>query len=167
MTKNIKTLGMGFVGCLALAGSPSRALARDLQGRLGLGYNAEFANYRLTQVPAVSLKYAFTHDIGAEAIAGLATTTPGTSVLGVKFFKNLFYETNLNFYFMLGGGLETASNNSGAEFLGGFGAEYFIPGVESLGLSMETGASFDNLSGSFVLRTMGVSFLNAGIHFYF
>ena len=42
-----------------------------------------------------------------------------------------------------------------------------MPGVESLGLTVETGASFGNLSGSFVLRTMGVSFLDAGIHFYF
>jgi hypothetical protein len=32
---------------------------------------------------------------------------------------------------------------------------------------METGASFHNLTGTFVLRTMGISFLNAGIHFYF
>jgi hypothetical protein len=39
--------------------------------------------------------------------------------------------------------------------------------VESLSFSMETGASFDNLSGSFVIETLGVSFLNAGMHFYF
>jgi hypothetical protein len=39
--------------------------------------------------------------------------------------------------------------------------------LESLGFAMETGASLDNLSGSFALKTLGVSFLNAGIHFYF
>jgi hypothetical protein len=148
--------------------APPLASARDLQGRLGLGYNSEFANATAANgVPGVSIKYGFTRDIATEVIVGVATTNPGNSVTALKFFKNLFYETNLNFYFMLGGGILSASNNSGAEFIGGFGAEFFIPGIESLGFSMETGASFDNLGGSFVLKTLGVSFLNAGMHFYF
>lgn len=139
-----------------------------MQGRLGLGYNAEFANVTAENgVPAISVKYGLTRDIAAEVVAGVATTTPSNSVTGIKFFKNLFYETNLNFYFMLGGGILGGNGKSGAEFLGGFGAEFFIPGIESLGLSMETGGTFDNLGGSFVLKTLGVSFLNAGIHFYF
>lgn len=144
------------------------ALGRDLQGRLGIGYNAEFVNYTETNgVPAVSLKYGLTRDMALEAIVGVATTHPSNSVAGVKLFKNIFYETNLNFYGMLGGGILSGNGSSGSEFLAGFGAEFFIPGIESLGLSMETGASFDNLSGSFALRTLGVSFLNAGMHFYF
>ena len=69
----------------------------------------------------------------------------------------------------------TRAQGSGAVFrLGGvisdrvlFGVEAFIPGIESLGFSMETGASFNNLSGSYAVQTMGVSFLNAGMHFYF
>ncbi len=146
----------------------SNCHARDLQGRLGLGYNAEFANVRETNgIPALSLKYAFTKDIALEGIIGVATTSPSNSVTAVKLFKNLFYETNLNFYAMVGGGILSANNKSGAEFLGGFGVEAFIPGLESLGFSMETGGSFTNLSGSFVFRTLGVNFLNAGMHFYF
>lgn len=144
------------------------AQARDLQGRLGLGYNAQFVNTTARNgVPAVSLKYAFTRDIGTELIVGVATNTPTNSVFGAKFFKVLFFETNLNFYSMIGGGIVTAESRTGSQFMGGFGAEFFIPGLESLGFAMETGGSFDNLSGSFALRTMGVSFLNAGIHFYF
>lgn len=146
----------------------SSADARDMQGRLGLGYNSQFANASAAGgVPAVSLKYGLTRDIAAQGIVGVATSNPGNSAFGVKFFKNLFFETSLNFYFMLGGGIISANNRSGAEFMGGFGAEFFIPGVESLGFSVETGADFNNITGTFVLRTMGVSFLNAGIHFYF
>jgi hypothetical protein len=158
--------------CVALAftvflSSPA-AFARDLQGRLGLGYNAEFANaYTSGGVPGVSVKCGLTRDIAAELVVAVATTSPGNSATALKLFKNLFFEQNLNFYFMLGGGIVSANNLSGAEFIGGFGAEFFIPGVESLGFAMETGASFDNLSGSFALKTLGVSFLNAGIHFYF
>lgn len=146
----------------------SKAHARDLQGRLGLGYNAQFASTQARNgVPGISLKYALTRDIAAEAVVGVATTSPGNSVFAAKFFKNLFYETNLNFYFLFGAGIVSASQRTGAEFLGGFGTEFFIPGVESLGFSMEVGGSLHNLSGSFALRTMGVSFLNAGMRFYF
>jgi hypothetical protein len=148
--------------------SPLPASARDMQGRLGLGYNSEFANSTVAErVPGVSVKYALTKDIAAEAIVGVATTSPSNTVAAVKFFKNLFFETSLNFYFMLGGGSLNANGRSGAQFIGGFGAEFFIPGLESLGFSVETGGSLDNMRGSFALKTLGVSFLDAGIHFYF
>jgi hypothetical protein len=149
--------------------SPATVWAKDQHGKLGLGYNAQFANATATGgVPAVSLKYGITRDIAAEGLVGVATSTPSNSVVGIKFFKNLFYETNLNFYFMLGGGILSANNRSGGEFLGGFGAEFFIPGIESLGFSVETGGTLENIStGTFILKTMGISFLEAGIHFYF
>lgn len=160
------TLAFLTLGSLLLSAS---AGARDLQGRLGLGYNAELAN--VTQpggVPALSIKYGLTKDLGVEGIFGTDTQGPRNTALGIKGFKNIFYETNLNFYTMAGAAMLTANNRSGAEFLGGFGVEFFIPGLESLGLSMETGLSLDNLdTGAFALKTMGFSFLNAGMHFYF
>lgn len=164
----------GFLGVLLtvsgvvfLSGEP--AFARDLHGRLGLGYNAQFANYRESgsQVPGVALKYAFTKDLAIEGVVGVATTKPGNSVIGLKFFKNIFFETNLNFYFMAAGGLVTANHKSGADFQSGFGAEFFIPGLESIGISMEVGGQLTNITGSFVFRTLGASFLHAGMRFYF
>ena len=152
---------------------PRLSFARDLQGRLGLGYNNEWINSAMPNgVPGVSIKYGLTRDIGAEAIVCISTATPSNSCTAIKFSKNLFFETNMNFYFMLGGGLisgapDGVNKQTGAEFLGGFGAEFFIPGLESLGFAFETGGEFDNLSGSFALKTLGVNFLNAGIHFYF
>mgnify|MGYP001611959920 CR=1 FL=1 len=142
--------------------------AREMQGRLGLGYNSQFANSSIGQrVPGVSIKYGFTRDIAFEAVAGISTASPTNTVAGVKLFKNIFYETSLNFYFLLGGAMVSANSITGAQFISGFGVEFFIPGIESLGFSVETGASLDNVSGSFALKTMGVSFLDAGIHFYF
>jgi hypothetical protein len=140
-----------------------------MHGRLGVGYNSEFANSYAgsRRLPGVSVKYSATRDIALEGIIGIATTSPSNSVTGIKFFKNIFFETNLNFYFMLGGGIINANQQLGGELLGGFGAEFFIPGVDSLGFSVETGASFNNASGSYALETLGVSFLDAGIHFYF
>lgn len=145
------------------------AEARDLQGRLGLGYNAQFANYRESggTVPAIAAKYAFTKDIAIEGVVGFATTKPSNSVIGVKLFKNLFFENNLNFYGMLAGGLVSANNNSGMDFQGGFGTEFFIPGLESVGMSFEVGGELTNITGSMVFRTVGASFLHAGMRFYF
>ncbi|MEK6579782.1 MAG: hypothetical protein AABZ55_11190 [Bdellovibrionota bacterium] len=157
-----------FLLALACVFVSTSSSARELKGRFGLGYNAEFANnYASGAVPAISIKYGITREIGTELIVGINTATPTNSVTGIKFFKNIFFETNLNFYSFLGAGLLRASNLTGAQFLGGFGSEFFIPGIESLGFSMDVGGAMDNLSGSFALKTLGVSFLNAGIHFYF
>jgi hypothetical protein len=153
---------------LVTLAAPSLSFARDMQGRLGLGYNSQYGNTSVaSRVPGVSVKYALTRDIAAEGIVGVATGTPSNSTAALKFSKNIFFETNLNFYFMLGAGLLTLNGRAGSQFIGGFGVEFFIPGIESLGFCVETGGSFDNLSGSFSLKTLGVSFLDAGIHFYF
>lgn len=160
----------GFVGlCILSLLLPSMAQARDLQGRLGLGYNAQFANYRESNgsVPAAAVKYAFTKDIAMEGVVGIATTKPNNSVLGFKLFKNVFFENNLNFYFMAAAALVSANSKSGADFQSGFGTEFFIPGLESVGFSMEVGADLTNITGSFVFRTLGASFLHAGMRFYF
>ena len=116
-------------------------------------------------VPGISLKYGITRDIATALIVGVNTASPSNSVTAAKLFKNVFFETNLNFYIMLGGAILTANSRAGAQFLGGFGAEFFFPGIESLGFSVETGGSLDNLSGSFALTTLGVSFLDAGYTF--
>lgn len=162
----VRFAGLAAVALTAFA-FPRFAAAREMQGRVGLGYNSEFQNSTTTQrVPAVSLKYGLTRDIAVEGLFGIASTSPANTIIGAKFFKNLLYETNLNYYFMLGGGILSASGNSGGQFLGGFGVEFFVPGLESLGFSFEVGASIDTLSGMTV-RTLGASFLDAGMHFYF
>jgi len=166
--KGLMFFSLTFLAVASLA-SVRVANARDLQGRLGLGYNAQFANQRETNggVPAIAAKYAVTKDIAFEGVVGVATTKPANSVLGMKFFKNLFFENNLNFYGMLAGGLVTANTTSGVDLQAGFGTEFFIPGLESVGFSFEVGGELTNLSGSMVFRTMGASFLNAGMRFYF
>lgn len=162
-------LGLWSIPVIFLVYPSASAEARDLQGRLGLGYNAQFANALVgSRIPGFSVKYGLTRDIAAEAIVGLSTASPTNSVTAVKFFKNLFLETNLNFYFTFGGGLVAANGRSGAEFQGALGAEFFIPGLESVGLSFEAGGSLHNLSeGGFSFRTLGASFLDAGMRFYF
>jgi hypothetical protein len=87
--------------------------------------------------------------------------------VGFKLFKNIFFETNLNFYAMGGLGFVRALNHSGTDFLAGFGSEFFIPGLESVGFSFEVGAAMTNITGSSALSTFGATFLDAGMRFYF
>ncbi len=145
------------------------AYARDLQGRVGVGYNSQFANSAVdSPVPGLSVKYALSRDLAVEAVVGMRTSSPTNTVSGVKLFKNLFIETNLNFYMALGGAVLAANGNSGVELIGTLGAEFFIPGLESLGFSFEAGGGLHNLTNdSFSFRTLGASFVDAGMHFYF
>jgi hypothetical protein len=149
---------------VAAAVIPPPAAGRELQGRLGIGYNSEFAN---GAVPSLSLKYALARDLGTELVLGVNTATPTSTVGAFKLSKGLFFETNLNLSAFAGAGMVAVNGNSGFEGLAGFALEFFIPGLESVGFTSDMGVSLGNGSGSFALRTLGVSFLNAGIHFYF
>ena len=83
---NAPTLGSWWVRGISILGvlvacslAPRDASARDLQGRLGLGYNAQFANSFVSgRVPGISLKYAATRDIAFEAVVGSSTSSPST-----------------------------------------------------------------------------------------
>jgi hypothetical protein len=149
----------------------STAESRDLFGRLGLGYNAQFAQTGTAGgSPGISLKYGFNPHTALELIGGFYSGTGGNSVAALKVMQTMHSESYLNFYFLLGGGLVSTASTSGTEFLGGFGSEFFIPGIENLGISFEAGVDIENhtsTSGSFILKSFGASFLNAGMHFYF
>jgi len=58
------------------------------------------------------------------------------------------------------------TTNSGFELGAVVGGEFFLPGLENLGFSFDTGVGVTNVS-SVRFRTIGNSFLNAGIIFYF
>ncbi len=145
----------------------SSAIARDISGRMGAGFVNQFSNSSADRpVPAISVKYGISRDTGILGAFGFNTRVPAAMTLGGKLFKNLFMENNLNFY--VAAGLAYVKQSvAGVDILGLFGAEYFIPGIESLGLSFESGVSASNGSGSMELSSVGYVFMNAGVHFYF
>lgn len=149
----------------------SNVQAKELFGRIGLGYNAQFAQTANTSgIPAISLKYGFNPRTMAELIGGYYSGSNGYGVAALKFMQTMHSESYLNFYFLFGGGVVSSASRSGVEFLGGFGTEFFIPGVDNVGISFEAGLDFENLSSAnqtLTLKTFGASFLNAGMHFYF
>ncbi|MFZ9595814.1 MAG: hypothetical protein ACO3A2_07010 [Bdellovibrionia bacterium] len=142
--------------------------SKELTGRLGLGYNAQFSGYHSNgfKIPGISLKYALHRDLAIEGILQFATTSPSSYATAVKLFKNVILEPYYNFYLVGGFGLISAPQ-AGVQFLAGMGVEFFIPGLDSVGFALETGATFDNGTGTYALKSFGASFLDAGIHFYF
>ena len=156
---------------LLLLFSAVPAEAKELLGRVGLGYNAQFANTSMTNgAPGVSMKYGIAPRAAVELVAGFYSGSGGSGVAAAKYMQTIRPESYANFYFLCGGGYVYASGRNGVELLGGLGSEFFIPGVDNVGISFEAGMSAETLtssSGSFVLKTFGVSFLNAGMHYYF
>lgn len=151
---------------LTLAGT---AHSKDLTGRMGLGYNTQFgASSALDGIPAVSFKYGLARHMQLQLIAGLNTKTPSEGVAAGKFLTTLLSENYVNPYLALGLGYVSKNSNSGIQMLGGLGAEFFIPGVDNVGISFEAGLTLENVTtSSFLVRTYGASFLEAGIHYYF
>jgi hypothetical protein len=158
---------ISFLTVMIVFAAPSEA--KELYGRFGLGYNAQFANTQQKNgVSAISVKWGVSPRTMIEMVGGFYSGPDGSGVAALKYMRTLHSESYANFYFLLGGGLVSANHQSGSEFLGGFGAEFFIPGVDNIGISFETGASIENLtSTSFVIKTFGISFVHAGMHFYF
>ncbi len=165
----MRVLGLYLVIALCLLSLP--AYAKNLSSRLGVGFVNEFSNSGsigtvIRDVPAISAKYGLTKDINVAGVVGFHTLDPAAMTVGGKVFKNVFFENNLNFY-LAGGAALVKREKTGLEILALLGSEFFIPGIDSLGLSFEAGVSLTNITGSFVLKTVGYTFLHAGMHFYF
>ncbi len=160
-----------WIGLILLPLFASRTEAKELLGRIGLGYNAQFANTSMVNgTPGISVKYGIAPRAALELIAGFYSGRNGSGVAAAKYMQTIHPESYANFYFLGGGGYVLSGSNNGVELIGGLGTEFFIPGLDNLGISFEAGMSAENLTsgtGSFVLKTFGVSFLNAGMHYYF
>jgi hypothetical protein len=165
--------------CLACTFATGSAFAKDMTSRLGIGYSDSFS---VKPLPSLAVKYYPSTDIAFSAALGIDTNNStvlnsGTSSFGfgAKFYKTVFTEDNLNFYMGAGAALlsispasgASGSTNSGFELQGFAGAEFFIPGLESLGFNFQAGVGVTSLSSGVRFRTIGDTPLTAGIYFYF
>lgn len=139
---------------------------KKMAGRFGVGFTNQIATTALGTVPALSAKYYLSKGLAVSMGTGFDTrTTNSTLALGLKIYKNAFYESNMIFY--VGGGFAYVNQNGskaqGSVFLG---SEFFFSQLPSIGFSFEAGIRGDSTTGSFAIRTTGDSFLTAGMHFY-
>ncbi len=166
--KRLLPVLLGFSGIIfSFFGGPS-ASAKEMARRLGVGYSNE-SSINLPSIAAIyypSSRDAFT---GALGFQSGADTSSFALQGGLRRF--IFTEDNMNFY--MGGLLSVLSQStglatdSGLELSAVVGGEFFLPGLENLGFSFDTGLAFSNFPLAARIRTVGNSFLNAGIIFYF
>ena len=162
-----KCLGSLFFGVLVL-GYPASVMAKDLSSRLGVGYKDQF----YTSTPSIAVQYYPGPSLGFSLALGVDTQESNSRFgLMAKLYRVIFQEDNMNFYMGSGAGLLSEEvnnkNQSGFELNGFVGAEFFLPGLESLGFSFEAGVAVTSVSSQVRFRTFGDSPLRAGMIFYF
>jgi hypothetical protein len=146
--------------------STSQLNASHQIGRLGLGFSNQFIN----GIPAISFKLQKSSTFALGGLFALNThETEGGHGAGLKVYRVIFEEPQLNFYGSFLGALvgkkSGTTSQSGFQFDFNFGSEFHLKGLESLGFSLEFGLSINKLD-SFSLETIGNHLLTAGVHFY-
>jgi len=168
MKKNFKLLFILL--SLSLIVFNTSVHAADLRGRLGIGASNQLAN----DLPALSFKIQRYKTFALGGILGFRSNEEATLYgVGVKFYRIIFDEPQLNFYLA---GLfasesfldEQRQVQSGYQVDGTLGTEFHFAGLESIGLSFEMGISARNVDplGGASIETLGDQFLKAAFHFY-
>ncbi len=153
---------------------PHFVQAADLRGRMGIGVTNQLAN----DLPAVSLKIQQTKTFAIGGLLGFKSDSDNTLYgAGVKFYRIIFDEPQLNFY--MAGLLATQSFlndedkvKTGYQLDGTMGSEFHFVGLESIGFSFEFGVSARTAHKSgekdrgTSFQTLGDQFIKAAVHFY-
>jgi hypothetical protein len=159
-----------FILIFLVAFSAASAQAKDLAHRLGVGYASQFG---LDQdLPSIALRYFPNGDYGIMGAVGVDTAKNNSRFgAAAKIMKIVFKEDNLNFYTGASAGIISRELNShtdsGFDIAGIMGCEFFLPGLENLGISFEAGVGVTSVSSEVRFRTIADSPLKAGMFFYF
>lgn len=166
MQKLKKLLSKGVLVAVCLICMSFGAQALEKTNRLGIGMSNQLKN----DFPALSFKIQKSKSFAYGGLLGLSTADKnGGYGVGIKVYRNIFDEPQLNFYLSGMGALLSnkvdSKSYSGFQFDLSFGSEFHFTGLNSLGFSFEFGVSA-NKKKDFVFETLGSHFLVAGIHFY-
>ncbi len=141
------------------------AHAKDLRSRLGLGLHQELGS----PVSTLSVKYGFptqkpTINLQVEANVGVAMSavTDLQFYAGGRLLAGVVAEDNLNVYLAAGAGYGVDGPSGVIRLQPAVGAEFFLFGLENLGLAVEWGVSVD-LGADWAVRTAP----NLAAHYYF
>lgn len=151
---------------LVVALAPGAALAKDLSGRFGVGFQHGFG-----EQSALSVKYTLPLGdpaviVQLEAFGGFATNTDSSGWLlaGGRGLYAFVVEDNMNLYAAAGAGLlsNQAERQQALRLQPAMGAEFFLFGLENLGLSAEWGLNVDLGDATGLATCAGV-----GVHYWF
>jgi hypothetical protein len=154
---------VALAACAVALAAPGEALAKDLRGRVGVGFHSQ-----LGQMSALSARYALpmpkpTQNVQVELDVGLDVSTEATNYMGGgRVLYGFLAEDNLTLYGAAGAAWIGGENNLRVQ--PALGAEFFLFGLENLGFSAEWGLNLDMGENSGV-RTVGAA--AAGVHYWF
>lgn len=140
--------------------------AFDKMNRLGLGMSNQLKN----DFPALSFKTQKNRSFAFGGLLGLSTDkNNGGYGVGMKVYRNIFDEPQLNFYLAGMGALMNNKINqtsySGFQFDLSLGSEFHFSGLNSIGFSFEFGVSASKTK-DFIFQTLGNNFIVSAVHFY-
>lgn len=142
------------------------SFAFDKMNRLGIGMSNQLKN----DFPALSFKMQKNRSFAFGGLMGVSTDkNSGGYGIGMKVYRNIFDEPQLNFYLagmgaILGNKINQ-SNYSGFQFDLSLGSEFHFSGLNSIGFSFEFGVSASKTK-DFVFQTLGNNFIVSAVHFY-
>lgn len=142
--------------------------AASMVGRLGIGMTNHIEN----NLKAFSIKLQRNRSTAIGGHFGLDSSSDGVLyAMGLKIYRIIYEEPQLNFYSALSGGLFSYLNSSddieqGYQFEGKFGTEFSFQGIESVGFSFEFGLGLIKNYGETHIKTIGHNTLVSAVHFY-
>ncbi len=157
-----------FILILGVLACP--ALAKELKGNLGVGFNSQFSPEDLD---SLSVKYWINNELAVQALLGFNYSDgPSETDVGGKVYFKIKDEENLHVDGIMGLGFARVDPDKGstetAKWLSiGIGLEYFFSGLPNLGFSTEVGLTMMDYDDDTSFGTMADSFIGAGIHYYF
>lgn len=144
------------------------AHSMNLMGRLGMG----LTNQVVTGIDALSFKLQRSRAMALGAIIGLDAGEGDTQyALGVKGYRIIYDEPQLNFYSAISAIMFTYPDDqgdidNGHQIEGSFGTEFSFQGLESVGFSFEFGLGIINQNDTNQIKTIGHQVLTSAVHFY-
>jgi hypothetical protein len=143
-----------------------KAQAMERINRLGIGTSNQLSN----DLKAISFKIQKSRSLALGGVVGVNTDDySGGHGFGLKLYRNIFDEPQLNFYSSALFGLisekRIGADESGFQIDLTLGSEFSFQGLQSLGFSFEFGFSMNNMD-DFKIQSAGYNFITAGIHFY-
>lgn len=143
--------------------------AASLVGRLGIG----MSNQLESEMQLISFKLQRNRSSALGGVFGIDSSTEGFNyAVGLKMYKYIYEEPQLNFYSALAGNLftyedqTTGNTDQGYQVDGTFGAEFSFQGLESVGFSFEFGVGLSKNQGKTHFKTIGHNILLSAVHFY-
>lgn len=149
---------------------PAAAEGKDLRQRFGVGFNNNFSSLTSLsgKIGLPAPKESINLQLQVMVGFALLKDQDDRFFAGGRVLLPILAEDNLNLYGALGGGYVRFHDQAQAGRVGvGVGVEFFLFGLENLGLSAEVGLNLDIGGGGVDLQTTSGTVAMVGAHYYF